>query len=153
MIYINPDNISPGAEWERQAMNLTRQLKLQPAANRSSFIEAHRDETWGHPQLLKALRAAIGNKCWYSEVPLEGADPNVDHFRPKGRIREVDENLQNTKTTSRGYWWLAFELRNFRLASMHSNQRRVDEHTSGGKWDYFPVRGRRAPTETDWGLL
>jgi hypothetical protein len=153
MIYINPDSISPGAAWEKRASDLTTELKRQPDTERSKFIEDHRDETWGHPTLLKALRAVVGNKCWYSEVPLEGADPNVDHFRPKGRVREVDENLQDTKRTSPGYWWLAFEPRNFRLASMHSNQRRVNKNTSGGKSDYFPIRGERAPEGTDWGCI
>jgi hypothetical protein len=86
----------------------------------------------------------VGNKCWYSEVPLEGADPNVDHFRPKGQVREVDADLQNLQTTSPGYWWLAFECRNFRLSSMHANQRRVDTDTNGGKSDYLPVLGSRA---------
>jgi hypothetical protein len=90
----------------------------------------------------------VGNKCWYSEVQLDGADPNVDHFRPKGGVREVDEDLQNTKVASAGYWWLAFEFSNFRLAAMHANQRRADDQTEGGKWDYFPIRGNRAAAGT-----
>ncbi len=98
--------------------------------------------------MLKALRKIVGNKCWYSEVRLEGADPNVDHFRPKEQVREVDTDLQNTQTTSPGYWWLAFEHWNFRLSSMHANQRRVDADTNGGKWDYFPVLGSRAAEGT-----
>ena len=103
-----------------------------------------KSQTWAADEVLCALRKIVGNKCWYSEVPLEGADPNIDHFRPKGQVREVDATLQNTQTTSPGYWWLAFEPRNFRLSSMHANQRRVDADTNGGKWDYFPVLGARA---------
>lgn len=153
MIHINLDDVTPGAEWERQAAILTAELKRKPAAERAAFIKQHRKDTWGHPRLLEALRAVVGNKCWYSEVSLEGADPNVDHFRPKGGIREVDTDLQDTGTISPGYWWLAFELRNFRLTSMHANQRRVDETTEGGKWDYFPVRGPRAAEGTEWGCI
>ena len=87
-------------------------------------------------------------------MPLEGADPNVDHFRPKGRVVEIDHStLEKTGDISPGYWWLAFEPKNFRLSCMHSNQRRVDKETEGGKWDFFPVEGARAPEETEWDLI
>jgi hypothetical protein len=36
---------------------------------------------------------------------------------------------------------------------MHANQRRVDEDTEGGKWDFFPVRGARTAELTDWGVI
>jgi hypothetical protein len=153
MIFINPDNINPDNDWKTKAQELTEELKKLNADERAAFIKNNRDNAWGHSKLLKTLRTIVGNKCWYSEVPLEGADPNVDHFRPKGRIKEVDDNFNETKEESGGYWWLAFEYRNFRLASMHSNQRRVDEDTAGGKWDYFPIRGARAAELTDFDLI
>src|SRR5579862_423009 len=115
MIHVNPDLIDLKHEWKQKATALTAELKQKPANERAKFIEGHRDETWGDKDLLKALQKPVGNKCWYSEVSLAGQDPNVDHFRPKGQVREVDDNLQNSKTTSTGYWWLAFEWRNFRL--------------------------------------
>jgi hypothetical protein len=153
MIYINPDalNLPPA---QRAAMEaLSAELNAQAVVERADFINGNRDATWAHPQVLQALRAIVGNKCWYSEVQLDGADPNVDHFRPKGQVREVDEDLQNTKKVSDGYWWLAFEFANYRLAAMHANQRRVDADTEGGKWDYFPIRGNRAPEGTPWGEI
>lgn len=153
MIHINPNRITPTPAWLQSANELTQELRLKAAALRADFIKAKRDDTWGAPALVKALRDVAGNKCWYSEVPLEGADPNVDHFRPKGDVREIDSELKPTKATSPGYWWLAFEYRNYRLTSMHANQRRVDEDTEGGKWDFFPVRGARSPELTDWGVI
>jgi len=118
--------------------------------DRDAFIERKRDVSWAHPDVLRALRAPVGNKCWYSEVHLDGEDPNVDHFCPKGSVREVNESLEPTGKESVGYWWLAFEPRNYRLACMHSNQRRVDTDTDGGKWDFFPTRKKRAPELTSW---
>jgi hypothetical protein len=153
VIFINPDSLAIPAVREAGMIALTAVLAAKPAGERSQFIESNRDATWGHDDVLSALRAIAGNKCWYSEVHLEGADPNVDHFRPKGRVREVDAELQNTGVQSEGYWWLAFEPRNFRLASMHANQRRVDADTEGGKWDYFPIRGARAVAGTGWGAI
>jgi hypothetical protein len=153
MIYINPDEVILSHAWSVHSRALTAELLGKSADERTAFINRHRDETWAHPAVLVALRSVVGNKCWYSEVPLEGGDPNVDHFRPKGQVREVDDNFEHTGEVSPGYWWLAFESRNFRLAAVHANQRRVDESTVGGKWDYFPVRGERAPAPTDWGLI
>lgn len=153
MIPINPNRITPPPAWIQKANELKAELCLKAAAERAEFINAKRDDTWGAPSLVQALRNVAGNKCWYSEVPLEGADPNVDHFRPKGDVREIDSELKPTKATSPGYWWLAFEYRNYRLTSMHANQRRVDEDTEGGKWDFFPVRGPRPSELTDWGVI
>lgn len=150
MIHIDMNRVNVSAEWEERARQLTRDLEAQPADERSEFIKNHRDETWATGEVLNALREVAGNKCWYSEVPLEGAEPNVDHFRPKGQVREVDEDLNNTKATSPGYWWLAFERRNFRLSSTHANQRRVDTDTDGGKWDYFPIIDARTAERTPW---
>lgn len=153
MILINPDSIRLN-ETRRQALaSLAQELVQKPETERMPFIEQKRGETWAHPEVIEALRAVAGNKCWYSEVPLEGADPNVDHFRPKGQIREVDGDLNLLKTKVPGYWWLAFELQNFRLAAMHANQRRTDEDTNGGKWDFFPVRGCRAAACTPCGSI
>ena len=145
MIYINPNSISIPDSWRQNAANLKAQLLALPDDERNSFINANRNETWGHADVLSGLRNVAGNKCWYSEVDLTGADPNVDHFRPKGRVREIDpDTFISSGQDSDGYWWLAFDAENFRLSSMHSNQRRVDLNTNGGKWDYFPVDGVRA---------
>ena len=99
--------------------------------------------------LWRALKGALGalteGKCWYSESLNPTADKNVDHFRPKNSVHE-DANHE-------GYWWLAFQWRNYRYASQWCNQRRVDAdgRTSGGKSDYFPLcQGSfRARSEAD----
>ena len=95
--------------------------------------------------LTSCLAAIMKGKCWYSESKNPTADKNVDHFRPKNR---VDED-----PTHEGYWWLAFQWRNYRYASQWCNQRRVDKQhgTSGGKWDRFPLcpGSPRARLETD----
>lgn len=152
MIFIDINKAKLPAKWKRKAKKLTQQLIALPEGDRSLFIENQRKSTWGDPACLKALRSVVGNKCWYSEVPLEGADPNVDHFHPKGRVKVIDEKFEPTGETLSGYWWWAFEWRNFRLAAMHANQRRVDEETNGGKADYFPVLGARAVELTDYSL-
>lgn len=154
MIFINPHDIDFDPKWEAKARELTKELLIKKPEERVAFINSKRADTWGNEALLKSLKGAVGNKCWYSEVLLDGTDPNIDHFRPKGRITEIDiSTLEKTGLTSAGYWWLAFEPKNFRLSCMHSNQRRVDEETQGGKWDFFPVEGARAAEGTEWDLI
>lgn len=154
MIYINPNQIIIPQDWKERVKELTQELLQKSKSQRNKFIDSKRTETWGHPEILTALKGPVGNKCWYTEVDLTGSDPNIDHFRPKGKITEIDvDNLVKTKKVSDGYWWLAFDSDNFRLSSMHANQRRVDEKTNGGKWDFFPVDGPRAIAGTQIGLI
>ncbi len=119
-----------------------------PAAARKAAILAGlsiaaRTQIWR--DLTSPLAALTNGKCWYSESRNPTADKNVDHFRPKNRVHEDPGH--------EGYWWLAFQWRNYRYASQWCNQRRVDdEHgTSGGKWDHFPLcpGNPRARLETD----
>jgi uncharacterized protein (TIGR02646 family) len=95
--------------------------------------------------LASQMSALKNGKCWYSESRNPTADKNVDHFRPKNRVME--------DPTHEGYWWLAFDWRNFRYSSQWCNQRRVDRNggTSGGKADHFPLcnGGIRARREAD----
>jgi len=154
MIHINPHDINFDPVWEARTLELTNELLKKKPEERAAFIKSKRAETWGNETLLKSLRGVVGNKCWYTEVSLDGFDPNIDHFRPKGRVVEIDHStFEKTGYISDGYWWLAFEPKNFRLSCMHSNQRRVDESTEGGKWDFFPVEGTRTSECTEWDLI
>lgn len=153
MIYINLNDLELElpAGWADIAEELTEKLlKLDPS-KRSAFIDKGRTKTWGDKALVEALIRVAGNKCWYSEVPLEGQDANVDHFRPKGRVAEVllDPPFDKTGASTDGYWWLAFQWKNFRLSSVHANQRRVDPDTQGGKADFFPILGNKAIDKTE----
>jgi len=47
---------------------------------------------------------------------------HVDHYRPKGRTKDG-----KTGTTSDGYWWLAFNWRNYRVCGQLLNVKKVDE--------------------------
>lgn len=147
MIFVDLSKLSLPSEWLEQSKELTAELmKKSTKEERKVFIEAKRADTWANPRLLESLARIVGDKCWYSEVSFAGFDRNVDHFRPKGRVREINESDKSPwGERDGGYWWLAFDHRNFRLASQHANQRRVDSIglTDGGKSDYFPVDGDR----------
>lgn len=150
MIFVDAAKVVVPNELRNALKAATKALANVKPEDRSDFFKKNRDKTWGDPALVAAYKKLIGNKCWYSEVDLAGADPNVDHFRPKGRVVEVDDSFSKTGEECEGYWWLAFEPLNYRLSCQHSNQRRVDEHTDGGKADFFPVKGSRTPTGTSY---
>lgn len=85
-------------------------------------------------ELKNGLADLFNDKCWYCEVSIPRSDNAVDHFRPKGRVSDA-ENEHG------GYRWLAFEKSNFRYACTFCNSRRkdVDGGTAGGKADRFPL--------------
>jgi len=85
-------------------------------------------------ELKDGLANLFNDKCWYCEVSVPRSDNAVDHFRPKGRVRDAENE-------HRGYRWLAFEQSNFRYACTFCNSRRkdIEGDTAGGKADRFPL--------------
>jgi len=132
---------------EREATAAGGDVKAVAAARKAVITEELRKQV--RQDIWRALASDLANlskgKCWYSESRNPTSDKNVDHFRPKNSVAEDPDH--------EGYWWLAFDWRNYRYASQWCNQRRVDDlnKTSGGKWDHFPLRAgsRRARREED----
>ena len=162
MRYVDIDILPLPNGWQIRADNALNDLRIEitqaeerarvtgqdPVAARKAAITAGlkipaRTKIWR--DLNAPLAALINGKCWYSESRNPTADKNVDHFRPKNQVNEDPDH--------EGYWWLAFQWRNYRYASQWCNQRRVDDAhgTSGGKWDHFPLcpGSFRARLETD----
>ena len=74
-------------------------------------------------------------KCWYSEAKDVVSNYDVDHFRPKGKAKNLDGTERD------GYWWLAFEWTNYRIAGSICNSPHLDaKGKKRGKWDYFPLK-------------
>ncbi|MFA0142619.1 hypothetical protein AB4430_12710 [Vibrio kanaloae] len=91
----------------------------------------------------------FGDKCWYSEVKRSNTDFNVDHFRPKGAVKRTKGAYATRVFGGKpqkhsGYWWLAFEPKNYRYSCQYANQPR----DNGGKHDYFPLQNETARV---WG--
>jgi hypothetical protein len=99
-------------------------------ATRKALIEKHRGKWVACRQALSQLSAG---KCWYMECKTPGADDDVDHYRPKNAVTE-DE-------THPGYYWEAFNWRNFRLSCQRANRPKkgTDGATTLGKAAHFPL--------------
>lgn len=121
--------------WQQKSEELTKELLAAPdAKKRAEIIEKNQ----GHWKNIKPVLAQIFNhKCWYTEAPQQGADVDVDHFRPKKRVQET----LSAGSPHDGYWWLAFRLDNYRFSCIVANRRRTDVETglTGGKADHFPL--------------
>lgn len=89
---------------------------------RKEYIRRYGSRKWS--PIKDRLTSILGSKCWYTEVELVGAPLAIDHFRP---IRD--------------YWWLAFDVENYRVACQYSNspEHNVKHGCAGGKGDNFPL--------------
>jgi hypothetical protein len=97
---------------------------------RAELINRHQAK-WS--ALRPVLERASSEKCWYTECRSTGADNDVDHFRPKLGVKEDQAHP--------GYYWLAFDWRNFRLSCQRANRprRNPEVQRTGGKADHFPL--------------
>ncbi|MCA3692610.1 hypothetical protein [Aquidulcibacter sp.] len=131
MIHIQIKEADLAKEALDAAEEASKKLDGLPQDKVKDFID-------GNAKVWKAFRESLANvshkKCWFTEARDDGALPDVDHFRPKGRFKAPDHEHE-------GYPWLAFDWRNFRLSSQRSNRWNTDEKTGErvGKNSAFPL--------------
>ncbi len=135
---IDLDTIVMPDGWLEKAEQLRNELEGKTSEQRSKILKTN--PIW--QELLVPLKDISHNKCWYSETREVMSDMDVDHFRPKNEaIQQVGDNPVEKRE---GYWWLAYDWRNYRLSSIYSNRLRKDKHTeediSFGKGAHFPLR-------------
>ena len=108
-----------------------------------------------------ALNALFRNKCAYCEIDYGGAPMDVEHFRPKGAVVELDpltfRQIHASFVTKPGYYWLAATWSNLLPCCIDCNRPRSQLFLGGidevsGKSNYFPLvagTGRALVPETD----
>ncbi len=118
--------------WKQRAEQARQDIQDCPDDQKSTLVNDHAD-IWQDPDLKAKLLEVSHDKCWYCESRQVRSDKSVDHFRPKNRVAECPEHP--------GYWWLAFNLDNYRLSCTYCNSRRKDREnqSTGGKHDHFPL--------------
>ena len=115
--------------WADRSAVALEELRRAASKDERAAIMGRQSRIWAD---LKGILSLLSvGKCWYCETPNLRADNVVDHFRPKGRVAE--------QPSHEGYWWLAFDYRNFRFACTFCNSRRHGQDTVGGKADHFPI--------------
>ncbi|MBW8038368.1 MAG: hypothetical protein FVQ85_00015 [Planctomycetes bacterium] len=128
-------DIRPPESWFDDAVEATELAK-----NERSGHKWDRNVYADEARLKPALEKLFFDKCAYCETKfLAGADSDVEHFRPKGRVAERKKHP--------GYYWLGYKWENLYLSCPHCNQLRKDKPRwgdprtlpSGGKLDQFPL--------------
>jgi uncharacterized protein (TIGR02646 family) len=141
MRYIDINSFRPSPAWQTKAKNAADAVLASPPEQRSRVIDRNKG-VWG--ELKDDLSKLSHRKCWYCESIDDRSDNVVDHYRPKGNVRDANP-------PHNGYWWLAFSWDNYRFSCMYCNSIRKSAEGSGGKQDYFPLNdeSRRALCEND----
>lgn len=116
MIHIDIYGHEPDNAWVTKADSLTQQLLLETDAKKRNQLIDDNEKLWG--ELKDFLLAISHHKCWYSEAKDAYAHYHVDHFRPKKEAIGLD------KLDYGGYWWLAFQWKNYRLCGGAGNVRK-----------------------------
>lgn len=123
MRFISAGEDEPPGEWLAKAKMLSDSLDAAgDRATRDKIIDDN-SALWGE---LKAWLGKLSKgKCWFSEARDVFSHWDIEHYRPKKIAKDLDGSERE------GYWWLAFDWRNFRICGNVGNRKK------GG---YFPLR-------------
>jgi uncharacterized protein (TIGR02646 family) len=123
--------LSPSDTWLAKAEEALALISAASTKEDKKEILRLRARIWA--QIKRDLAELSHGKCWYCEVKQIRSPLAVDHFRPKGGVK-------NAIPEHDGYWWLAFDVSNYRLACTFCNSPvRGDDGVTRGKQDQFPL--------------
>ncbi len=121
--------LSAPATWTEKTQRTLADVRAAMARGEKPNFKSH----WTDDEVREPLLGLVGRKCWYCETTIQRTDVHVDHFRPKSEVSgEADHP---------GYWWLAYNLANYRIACKHCN-------SSGARFNNVPeghAKGSRFP--------
>jgi len=112
--------------WRTKSQKLVVELAALEQVGKRDERNKLIDDNSAHWGKLKGwLLALSSGKCWFTEALDIASHLDVEHFRPKKSARNVKGSERD------GYWWLAFDYTNFRIAGTVPNRKK-------GTW--FPLR-------------
>ncbi|MDP4162342.1 MAG: hypothetical protein Q8898_04480 [Bacillota bacterium] len=139
MRWIDLSNYSPSGKWLEKAKRATEMLIAAKTKDERKTIINENSDIW--KEIKDDLLQLSKGKCWYTEAKELVSHYHVDHFRPKNNVKKYENGQNETINIDDGYWWLAFDWKNYRIAGATSNSANLDEEgICRGKQDYFPIR-------------
>lgn len=111
---------TPPQDWIDDAKAVTDQLRAATTKAQREDIIDKKQGLWRDDRIRNWLLNQFNNKCWYTEAYESVSSIHVDHYRPKGRVKDLDGN------ESDGYWWLAFNWKNYRICGQLINVKKSD---------------------------
>ena len=110
----------PPESWNIKAKAAIEKLRAATNdAERTQVIKAN-EKLWRKSEIRDWLLKQFNNKCWYTEAYDSVSSIHVDHYRPKGRVKDLAGNKFE------GYWWLAFDWKNYRICGELLNVKKGD---------------------------
>lgn len=133
-----PGKIPPEIEdWKTTALEITKKiLEATTLEEKHILIDRHKDH-WRDSRLIKFMSDISFEKCWYTETKFGGDYQEVEHFRPKKGTKNSDGKEHESH---HGYYWLAFDLSNYRLCKSRPNRK---------KGTFFPIINERLRAVTE----
>lgn len=130
------------ATWRTRASKAIEKIRNTSKEKRASFLN-RQQKIW--KDFKQLLREVSHEKCWYCETIEKRTNNAVDHYRPKNRVMEAADPDHS------GYWWLAFDWRNYRFSCSYCNSPNKSPEGTLGKHDHFPLldEKKRAKTPDD----
>ena len=123
MRYINTRSFTPSKVWREKSRTATEALlRKETHEERVAYIKS-KSQVWR--DLRQEFIDEFGSRCWFTDAEETVAQLDVEHFRPKLQALDADG------TPHEGYWWLAFDFSNLRVAGQIPNR----QH----KKCYFPL--------------
>lgn len=127
MRHISMDGKEPDPAWLKKAADLLQAMKNAATTEERHEIIDKNQAFWGETK--DWLLSLSHGKCWFSEAKDCFNHWHVEHFRPKKSAKNADG------TADEGYWWLAFDWKNYRICGGVGNTK---------KGTFFPLRPQTA---------
>lgn len=117
---IIPSDATPPEDWLEDAQAVTTALYAASTEDERKAIIKKNERLWKDDRVRKWLLELFHNKCWYTEAKESVSAIHVDHYRPKGRVTDLEKKQRD------GYWWLAFDWTNYRICGQLINVKKKD---------------------------
>jgi len=141
MRHVDMSGLSAPSAWIAKARKAKE--KIQACIADGTAFEFR--SLWTEDDVRGPLVQLLGPKCWYCETLIQRTDIQIDHFRPKSEV--------SGEPGHPGYWWLAYEVANYRVICKHCNSggARYNDVPEGlAKSSRFPLlAGTRASKPED----
>ena len=135
--------MEPGHKWDKWKMNADSETKKMIKSVENGNSPIFKQNIWKKYKLF--LNDLFHEKCAYCEGKYgAGFHLAVEHHRPKDKVT-IDRSPAPLKVKDKkgreiehpGYYWLTYDCDNLALSCNKCNG-------SSGKWNQFPISGKRA---------
>lgn len=127
-----PRKLPPEIEaWKVRSLEITQEILGATSLEEKHLLIDRYKNHWRNDELVNFLSDISFEKCWYTETKFGGDYQEVEHFRPKKGTKNSDGTA---RTNHSGYYWLAFEISNYRLCKSRPNRK---------KGTFFPIFNER----------